>query len=237
MNRKTETGEARTSVFRENADPMNIDDYASLAEDAGLIRAEDGQRYCAWHPQMPDYHANEWGRPVGDDRALFEKICLEGFQSGMAWITILRKREAFRAAFANFEIDKVAAFGEKDIERLMADAGIVRNRAKIVSAINNAKRAKELIAEAGSLGAWLWRFEPEPKDRPAVVDIAYYRANPTTPASQRMSKELKQRGWTYVGPTTLYALMQAMGLVNDHIEGCACRAAVEAARERFVRPR
>lgn len=215
---------------------MDLAPDASPAADDGLIQSADGQRHCAWHPQMPDYHAHEWGRPVGDDRALFEKICLEGFQSGMAWITILRKREAFRAAFANFDIDKVAAFGEKDIERLMADAGIVRNRAKIVSAINNAKRAQKLIAEAGSLGAWFWRFEPGPKDRPTVVDIAYYRANPTTPASQRMSKELKQRGWTYVGPTTLYALMQAMGLVNDHIEGCACRAAVEAARERFKRP-
>lgn len=216
---------------------MDLAPDASPADDDGLIQSADGRRHCAWHPQMPDYHANEWGRPVGDDRALFEKICLEGFQSGMAWITILRKREAFRVAFANFEIDKVAAFSEKDIERLMADAGIVRNRAKIVSAINNAKRAQELVAEAGSLGAWFWRFEPAPKDRPAVVDIAYYRANPTTPASERMSKELKQRGWTYVGPTTLYAFMQAMGLVNDHIEGCACRAAVEAARERFVRPR
>jgi DNA-3-methyladenine glycosylase I len=185
---------------------------------------------------MPAYHDAEWGRPVADDRLLFEKICLEGFQSGLSWQTILNKRENFRAAFAGFDIATVAAFTEADVARLMANPGIIRNRAKIASAINNAQRALALVDEVGSLAAWLWRFEPPAEERPAVLDLAYWQANPTVPASVRLSKELKRRSWTFVGPTTLYALMQAVGFVNDHLEGCACRAPLEAARARFRRP-
>lgn len=203
----------------------------------GLATGPDGVTHCAWHAAMPDYHAHEWGLPVADDRQLFEKICLEGFQAGMSWSTILRKRENFRAAFHRFDRHAIARYTEAEVTRLMADAGIVRNRAKILSVINNAKRAQELIDEAGSLARWFWAFEPKADERPEVVDLAYWKANPTTPSSQRMSKELKKRGWTFVGPTTLYAFMQAMGLVNDHLEGCACRAPLEAKRLKFKRPR
>ena len=205
----------------------------------GLIAGEDGQLRCFWPGTLPDYlhyHDHEWGTPVTDDHRLFEKICLEGFQSGLSWLTILRKRDNFRAAFAGFDFDKVAAFGDADVERLLGDAGIVRHRGKIVSTINNARRARELVDEAGSLAKFFWSFEPGPQDRPAVVDLATLRANPTTPVSVRLSKELKKRGWTFVGPTTVYAFMQAMGLVNDHIEGCSCRARVERLRADFVRP-
>jgi DNA-3-methyladenine glycosylase I len=183
------------------------------------------------------YHDREWGRPVTSDERLFEKICLEGFQSGLSWLTILRKRENFRAAFANFEVEKVAKFDEADMQRLLEDKGIVRHRGKIASTINNAKRAREMADEAGSLAAWFWKFEPGPDERPPVVDLAHLRANPTTAVSIRISKELKKKGWSFVGPTTVYAFMQAMGLVNDHLEGCACRAEVEAERKRFKRPK
>lgn len=205
----------------------------------GLATGEDGKTRCAWHGNLPDYqlyHDHEWGHPVDDDRRLFEKICLEGFQSGLSWLTILRKRENFRAAFAGFDIDKMAKFGEADIERLVNDAGIIRHRGKIVSTINNAKCAQALIGEAGSLAAWFWSFEPGSQDRPARVDRATIMANPTTPVSVRISKELKKRGWTFVGPTTVYAFMQAMGLVNDHLEGCYCREEIEQERARFKRP-
>ena len=207
--------------------------------EAGLIEGPDGITRCAWHGNLPDYlayHDREWGRPVLDDIRLFEKICLEGFQSGLSWLTILRKRENFRKAFAGFDFDKVATFSEKDVERLLQDAGIIRHRGKIVSTINNARRAQEMVAEAGSLAAWFWQFEPGPKERPAKVDLAHLRANPTTAVSVRISKELKKRGWTFVGPTTVYAFMQAMGLVNDHIEGCFCRAEIERERKAFKRP-
>jgi len=206
---------------------------------AGLIQGDDGVVRCAWHGNLPDYlhyHDHEWGRPVADDIRLFEKICLEGFQSGLSWLTILRKRENFRAGFAGFDFNKVAEFAESDVERLLQDAGIVRHRGKIVSTINNARRAQDLVREAGSLAAWFWRFEPGNAERPAKVDLAHLRANPTTAVSVRLSKELKKRGWTFVGPTTVYAFMQAMGLVNDHLEGCACRAEVEKDRKRFKRP-
>lgn len=206
----------------------------------GLLRGDDGRIRCFWHGNLPDYlayHDNEWGRPVADDRRLFEKICLEGFQSGLSWLTILRKRENFRAAFAGFDIDRVAEFGEADIERLLQDKGIVRHRGKIVSTINNAKRAQELVKEAGSLAAWFWSFEPQAGDRPNTLDHATLVANPKTAISVRISKELKKRGWSFVGPTTVYAFMQAMGLVNDHIEGCCCRPEVEADRKRFKRPK
>ena len=206
----------------------------------GLIEGPDGAVRCFWHGNLPDYlhyHDHEWGRPVADDRRLFEKLCLEGFQSGLSWLTILRKRENFRAAFDNFDHEKIARYGEDDVTRLLADKGIVRHQGKIRSVINNAKRAGELIEEAGSLAAFFWRFEPGDAERPARVDLEHLRANPTTEVSKRISKELKKRGWSFVGPTTVYAFMQAMGLVNDHIEGCACRPAIERERAAFRRPR
>ncbi|CRM43197.1 MULTISPECIES: DNA-3-methyladenine glycosylase I [Pseudomonas] len=205
----------------------------------GLTTDAAGRSHCTWRtsaPEYPHYHDHEWGVPVADDIQLYEKICLEGFQAGMAWITILRKRERFRRAFDGFDFRQVAQYGEADIERLMQDPGIVRNRAKIVSAINNARRACELVAETGSLARWLWAFEPAEDERPAVVDLAYWTVNPTSPASVRLSKALKRRGWTYVGPTTMYALMQAMGMVNDHLEGCFCREGIEDLRRQFKRP-
>lgn len=205
----------------------------------GIIEGPDGKGRCFWHQNLPDYlayHDAEWGRPVTDDHRLFEKICLEGFQSGLSWLTILRKRDNFRAAFAGFDFDKVALFGDEDVERLVQDAGIIRHRGKIVSTINNARRAVDLRDEFGSLARYFWSFEPKSDERPDVFDLATLRANPTTPASVRLSKDLKKRGWTFVGPTTVYAFMQAMGMVNDHIEGCCCRAAIEAERGAFVRP-
>lgn len=208
--------------------------------DAGLIEGPDGKPRCFWHGNLPDYlryHDEEWGRPVADDRRLFEKLCLEGFQSGLSWLTILRKRDNFRAAFDDFDHERIARYGEADVERLLADKGIVRHQGKIRSVINNAQRASELIAEAGSLAAYFWSFEPGPAERPARVDLAHLKANPSTDVSKRISKDLKKRGWSFVGPTTVYAFMQAMGLVNDHLEGCVCRAEIEAARAAFRRPR
>jgi DNA-3-methyladenine glycosylase I len=210
-----------------------------MAAHDGLVRGNDGKIRCAWGGSAPDYapyHDREWGRPVTDDRRLFEKICLEGFQSGLSWLTILRKRENFRAAFAGFDFDKVARFREKDIERLLADAGIVRHRGKIESTINNAARAVDMVKSEGSLAAYFWRHEPHPKSRPERLDRATLMAMPTTPESVALSRDLKKRGWTFVGPTTVYAFMQAMGLVNDHIEGCWCRATVEKERKAFKRP-
>lgn len=209
----------------------------ALAE--GLMRGEDGRVRCWWHGGKDDYlayHDTEWGFPVADDHRLFEKICLEGFQSGLSWLTILRKRENFRAAFAGFDVEKVAAFDDADVERLLADAGIVRHRGKIVSTINNARRALELRDEFGSLATYFWRHEPGPEERPATVTHEWAMANPKTPTSTALSKDLKKRGWTFVGPTTVYAFMQAMGLVNDHLEGCWCRPDVEAARAAFIQP-
>ena len=210
-----------------------------MSKETGLIAGPDGAMRCFWHGNLPDYlhyHDHEWGRPVCDDQRLFEKICLEGFQSGLSWLTILRKREYFREAFEGFDFDRVAKFTDNDVERLLTNAGIVRHRGKIVSTINNARRARELADEAGSLAAFFWRFEPNPEERPAVVDLDHLRANPSTNVSARLSKELKRRGWSFVGPTTVYAFMQAMGLVNDHLEGCVCRVQVEAERKAFKRP-
>jgi DNA-3-methyladenine glycosylase I len=206
---------------------------------SGIITGDDGKDRCFWHANLPEYqryHDEEWGRPVTDDIRLFEKICLEGFQSGLSWLTILRKRDNFRFAFAGFDFEKVAMFDDTDIERCLGDIGIIRHRGKIVSTINNARRAIELRAEFGSLAAYFWGQEPKPEERPARVDYPTLAANPTTPASIRISKDLKKRGWTFVGPTTIYAFMQAMGLVNDHIEGCFCREGVEAMRNALVRP-
>jgi DNA-3-methyladenine glycosylase I len=200
--------------------------YGEIITD-GLWKAPDGRRRCAWCRGSDDYveyHDTEWGFPVRDDRALFEKISLEGFQAGLSWITILRKRENFRRAFAGFELERVARFGRRDVERLLADAGIVRHRGKIESTINNAQRCAEVIDECGSLAAYVWRFEPEGRSRPKKITWDALKAMPSTPESTALSKDLRKRGWTFVGPTTMYAFMQAMGLVNDHLHGCAFRS-------------
>ena len=206
---------------------------------AGLILGEDRKRRCFWGSAPPDYrvyHDSEWGLPVDDDNRLFEKICLEGFQSGLSWLTILRKRENFRRAFADFDFRKVAKFGARDVTRLLKDAGIVRHRGKIESTINNARRALELEAEAGSLSAYFWRYEPDTKARPRALDFEALRGHGPLPEAVALSKDLKKRGWSFVGPTTVYAFMQAMGMVNDHIAGCHCRTAAEKARKAFQRP-
>jgi DNA-3-methyladenine glycosylase I len=211
---------------------------ARLAE--GLVRGEDGLVRCSWGASDPlyrRYHDEEWGFPVADDRRLFEKICLEGFQSGLSWLTILRKRDRFRAAFRDFDFRAVARFGPQDVARLLQDEGIVRHRGKIESVINNARRACELVETEGSLAAFVWSFEPSPSDRPRRVTWPVVRALSKTPASTALSRALKSRGWTFVGPTTAYAFMQAVGLVDDHVEGCAVRERVERARARFRRPR
>jgi len=204
-----------------------------------LVIGADRLARCAWGASSPEYlgyHDTEWGFPVRTDDGLYERMTLEGFQSGLSWLTILRKRENFREAFAGFDFDKVAAFTDKDVERLLGNAGIIRHRGKIVSTINNAKRAREMVDQFGSLAAWFWKFEPGKEERPKIVDLAHLRANPTTAVSVRISKELKKRGWSFVGPTTVYAFMQAMGLVNDHLEGCVCRKQVEKERKAFKRP-
>jgi DNA-3-methyladenine glycosylase I len=195
---------------------------------------------CWWpgdDPAYVRYHDEEWGRPVSDDRRLFEKICLEGFQSGLSWLTILRKREEFREAFAGFDPHVVARFSSRDVTRLLKNAGIVRHRGKIESTINNAKRALALIEERGSLAAYFWSWEPAMGDRPKKMTRAALMKMSHTPASLALSKDLKARGWSFVGPTTVYAFMQAMGLVNDHLESCEVRAQAEQARQRFTRPR
>ena len=171
-------------------------------------------------PQYQHYHDHEWGFPVHDDRRLFEKICLEGFQAGLSWLTILNKREGFRAAFANFEAEKIALFDEADVARLLADAGIVRHRGKIEAVINNAKQLPGVVAEFGSFDAYLWRFAPAASSRPKQVTPDTVRQMGVPPEAQALSKDLKKRGWKFVGPTTMYALMQAMGMVNDHYHGC-----------------
>lgn len=205
----------------------------------GLIQGEDGKSRCWWHGNLPDYlayHDNEWGHAVTDDTRLFEKICLEGFQAGLSWLTILRKRENFRAAFAGFDIETVAAFTDADIERCVQDAGIIRHRGKIKSTINNANKALALQKEFGSLAAYFWSFEPAPAQRPKMMTHEWAMANTTTDISTKISKDLKKRGWSFVGPTTVYAFMQAMGLVNDHLEGCYCRQIVEDKRNALKRP-
>ena len=193
----------------------------------------DGKPRCAWcaaTEEYVEYHDREWGFPVADDIRLFEKICLEGFQSGLSWRTILAKRENFRAAFQHFDFHKVAEFTELDVERLLQDKGIVRHRGKIKAVINNAQRAREMAASEGSLAAFFWRFEPDIETLPAP------QTQSTSEESVALSKTLKKLGWKFVGPTTAYAFMQAMGLINDHAVGCAIREEVEAARKHFVRP-
>lgn len=208
--------------------------------DDGLIEGEDGITRCPWPAHLPDYiayHDDEWGIPMADDTRLFEKICLEGFQSGLSWLTILRKRENFRKGFAGFDIPTVAKFGEADIERLVQDAGIIRHRGKIKSTINNANRALEMQKEFGSLASYFWAQEPDNNERPKVLDYATLMTLGKTERSTAVSKDLKKRGWSFVGPTTVYAFMQAMGLVNDHLEGCHHRQIIEQKRTDFVRPR
>lgn len=193
----------------------------------------DGKPRCSWSaaaPEFLDYHDREWGFPVADDRRLFEKLCLESFQSGLSWRTILAKRENFRAAFERFDFARIADFTAADIERLLADPGIVRHRGKIAAVINNAKRAQDLVRAEGSLARYFWSFEP------ATEDLAGPQTASTSEASVALSKDLKKRGWKFVGPTTVYAFMQAMGLINDHATGCAQRVAVERARQVFDRP-
>ena len=204
----------------------------------GLVADDRGRARCFWCGSAPDYvayHDREWGRPVVDDHRLFEKICLEGFQSGLSWLTILRKREHFREAFDGFDIERVARFTPLRVERLLTNAGIVRHRGKIASAINNAVRARVLADEFGSLAAYFWSWEPAPGERPATVTWDVLRQMPTTPVSVALSKDLKRRGWSFVGPTTIYAFMQAMGLVNDHLEGCSVRDSCERARKKLKR--
>ena len=198
----------------------------------GLFHGDDGALRCLWCQSTPayqHYHDNEWGFPVTDDRRLFEKLCLEGFQAGLSWLTILNKREAFRAGFDNFEAERVARYTERDVTRLLADAGIVRHRGKIESTINNAQRVLELRAEFGSLREYVWRYAPATGSRPKRMTLAALRAASTSPESIAMSKDLKKRGWSFVGPTTVYAFMQAMGLVNDHLDGCHVRERAAAA--------
>jgi DNA-3-methyladenine glycosylase I len=210
---------------------------ARLAE--GLKRGEDGVVRCFWGASDPlyvRYHDREWGFPVRDDQRLFEKICLEGFQSGLSWLTILRKRDSFRNAFRDFDFHAISGFRGRDVERLLKDAGIVRHRGKIESTINNARQARALEKDAGSLAAFFWGFEPEAEARPRRMNWRALKEMPKTPESTALSQELKRRGWTWVGPTTAYAFMQAMGLVNDHLEGCALREKAERARTRFRRP-
>jgi len=205
----------------------------------GLLVGPDGALRCAWHGNQPDYmhyHDHEWGRPVASDRRLFEKLCLEGFQSGLSWLTILRKRENFREAFHDFDFERLAGHDEWHVEMHMGNAGIIRHRDKIASVFNNARRALEMVERHGSLARYFWSFEPKPAQRPKVMDYETLKANPKTDYSARLSKELKDLGWTFVGPTTVYSFMQAMGMVDDHIEGCVCRPIVELERKQFKRP-
>ena len=205
----------------------------------GLSRDDDGSRRCWWCAASTDYrryHDREWGFPVKDDIRLFEKICLEGFQAGLSWILILRRRENFRAAFAGFDWERVARFDARRVDRLVEDAGIIRHRGKIESTIQNAKRARDLADEFGSLAAYFWQFEPPPGERPRRITRRYLAENPVTPTSRALSRDLKQRGWSFVGPTTCYAFMQAMGLVNDHLPGCVVHEKAEKARARLRRP-
>lgn len=199
----------------------------------GLAVGADGIVRCFWcgsDPLYTHYHDTEWGFPVHDDRRLFEKICLEGFQSGLSWITILRKRENFRAAFAGFDVGKVARFGSRDVTRLLGDANIVRHRGKIEATINNARRCVELVETEGSLAAYVWQFEPAPKRRPRRLTWDVLKTMAPTAESVALSRDLKRRGWKFVGPTTMYAFMQAMGLVNDHLDGCTVRARADKGR-------
>jgi len=202
----------------------------------GISIGPDGVARCWWgdSDDMRRYHDTEWGRPVADDRRLFEKLSLEGFMSGLSWLTILRKRENFRAAFHRFDPSAVARFTSRDVARLMGDAGIVRNRAKIEATVNNARRIGDLVAEFGSFAAYAWSFEPKPRRK--LLEQKELMALGTSPEAVAMSKDLRKRGWGFVGPTTVYSFMQAMGIVNDHLRGCAAGVEVERLRKSFTRP-
>ena len=217
-------------------DGSGLADGSGAAEETGVVAGPDGRVRCPWGlstPEYVEYHDTEWGFPQAADEALFEKLCLEGFQAGLSWLTILRKRPAFREAFSHFDFEAIARYGDRDVERLLTNAGIVRHRGKITSTVNNARRALEVRAEFGSLAAYVWRWEPAARagagEPPGPVPSA-------TAESRALSRDLKRRGWSFVGPTTVYAFMQAMGMVNDHLPGCWVRAEVERARAAFVRP-
>lgn len=200
-----------------------------------IITGEDRVKRCWWcgtDPQYIEYHDSEWGRPTKDDQRLFEKICLEGFQAGLSWLTILRKRESFREAFEDFDFHQVAKFNKRDVNRLVKNAGIVRHRGKIESTINNAKLAIEMADEFGSLATYFWQYEPAKQ----IVLSGREDVQATTELSVALSKDLKKRGWSFVGPTTCYAFMQAMGLVNDHLKGCKFHAIVKKERKAFKKP-
>jgi DNA-3-methyladenine glycosylase I len=208
-----------------------------MSETDGLVRGEDGRLRCWWGESAPEYrpyHDHEWGFPVADDVRLFEKLSLEGFQSGLSWLTVLRKREAFRRAFDGFDFVRIARFSQRDVTRLLADASIIRHRGKIEAVINNARRAAELVDRSGSIASYVWGFEPEPRAR--LLGRDELRALSQTAESKALARDLKRRGWRFVGPTTVYAFMQAMGLVNDHIEGCEPGAEAQRARQRFQSP-
>jgi DNA-3-methyladenine glycosylase I len=204
----------------------------------GVVTGPDGVARCWWAAEdlLRDYHDREWGRPVRDDRRLFEKLTLEGFQSGLSWLTILRKRENFRRAFRGFDIEAVARFTSRSVDRLLDDSGIVRNRAKIEATINNAKRCVTLIGECGSLASYVWSFEPDAASRPSVLNRDALMGLTTSEEAKAMSRDLKRRGWAFVGPTTAYAFMEAVGLCNDHVDLCGFRDEVERSRSAFSRP-
>jgi DNA-3-methyladenine glycosylase I len=204
-----------------------------------VVVGDDGVARCWWcagDALYRSYHDTEWGRPVDRDVLLFEKLTLEGFQSGLSWLTILRKRENFRKAFMSFDVERVARFNKRSVQRLMSDAGIVRNRAKIEATINNARRCMELVDEFGSFAAYVWRFEPEPGSRPRILARDSLMEISTSAESIALSKDLRRRGWAFVGPTTAYAFMEAMGLVNDHLTECDVREEIELLRARFQSP-
>jgi DNA-3-methyladenine glycosylase I len=206
-------------------------------KDSGVVMGEDGIARCFWADSATEYrayHDTEWGFPVSNDIRLFEKLCLEGFQAGLSWLTILRKRENFRQAFAGFDYTQVAGFDADDVTRLLDNAGIIRHRGKIEATINNAGRALELVEQEGSLATYLWRFEPE--SRPGSLNRAGLAQRTTSDEAKALAKDLKRRGWRFVGPTTVYAFMQAMGLVNDHLDGCAAQSEARAARVDFTPP-
>ncbi len=206
----------------------------------GLFRHQADDLIRCWWPQGDDsyirYHDEEWGRPVSDDRRLFEKICLEGFQSGLSWLTILRKRDNFRKAFAGFDAEKIARFGDKEVRELLGNAGIVRHKGKILSVINNAQKLLEMLEKESSFAAYIWSFEPPADERPEAFNYKNLAALGKTKSSTRLSKDLKARGWSFVGPTTAYAFMQSMGMVNDHLEKCCMRDTIDKARAAFARP-
>jgi DNA-3-methyladenine glycosylase I len=208
------------------------------SSESGIVKGDDGISRCWWcvaDPLYRAYHDDEWGKPVDDDQRLFEKLVLEGFQSGLSWLTILRKRENFRKAFKSFDIEAIARFNERSVQRLLVDVGIVRNRAKIEATINNARRCLSMMSEFGSFAAYVWSFEPDPRTRP--VDGSTLMQAATNEEAKVMSKDLKKRGWSFVGPTTVYSFMEAMGLVNDHLGGCDFYDEVEEARSAFRRPK